>query len=58
MTTGEAIKNRNIIDSGLAPDSEAESAILAYLAPGPYTAIVRGKDNSTGLALVEVYQLQ
>ena len=47
-----------IISTGLAPTSDAESAILAFLSPGPYTVIVRGKDNSTGLALVEVYQLQ
>ena len=33
-------------------------AILAYLGTGSYTAIVRGKANSTGIALVEVYQLQ
>ena len=40
------------------PPNELESAIVASLAPGAYTAIVRGKDNSTGIGLVEVYNLQ
>jgi hypothetical protein len=34
-----------------------ESAIVATLAPGSYTAIVRGANNSTGIALVEGYEL-
>ncbi|MFN2475801.1 MAG: hypothetical protein ABR526_05590 [Chthoniobacterales bacterium] len=42
---------------GLAPTDARESAILTRLAPGAYTAIVRGKDNGTGVALVEVYRL-
>lgn len=42
---------------GLAPTDDKESAILMRLAPGAYTAIVRGKDNATGVALVEVYGL-
>ena len=43
---------------GLAPTDSAESAILIRLASGAYTAIVRGKDNATGVALVEVYNLR
>ena len=43
---------------GLAPGDAAESAILKRLAPGAYTAIVHGKDNATGVALVEVYNLR
>jgi hypothetical protein len=43
--------------TGLAPSYDAESAILRTLAPGNYTAIVRGKNNTTGVALVEVYSL-
>jgi hypothetical protein len=42
---------------GLAPTDNAESAILTRLGPGAYTAIVRGKDNMTGVALVEIYRL-
>jgi hypothetical protein len=47
----------DIRDSGYAPEDGRESAIIAYLPPGNYTAIVRGVNNSTGVALVEVYDL-
>jgi hypothetical protein len=39
------------------PSEEKESAIIATLTPGAYTAIVRGAGNSSGVALVEVYAL-
>jgi hypothetical protein len=42
---------------GLAPSNPAESALFATLSPGSYTAIVRGANNGTGVALVEVYDL-
>ena len=43
--------------TGLAPTNDLESAIDAMLAPGAYTAVVRGKNNASGVALVEVYDL-
>ena len=46
-----------IITTGLAPTSINESAVLVTLAPGAYTAVLRGKDNGTGVGLVEVYDL-
>ena len=46
-----------ITATGLAPSNNLESAILRDLAPGPYTAIVRGLNDTTGVALVEVYNL-
>ena len=46
-----------IQDSGHAPTQPSESAIIATLSPGNYTAIVRGRNNSIGVALVEVYDL-
>jgi hypothetical protein len=46
-----------IQSSGFAPGNAAESAILATLPPGNYTAIVRGKSNTTGIALIECYDL-
>ncbi len=46
-----------ISDDGLAPADDAESALLATLAPGAYTAIVRGAGDTTGVALVEAYNL-
>ena len=46
-----------IESSGFAPSEDKESAILRLLAPGVYTGVLAGKDNSTGIALVEVYDL-
>jgi hypothetical protein len=46
-----------IAASGYAPPNNAESAILWTLAPGAYTAIARGVNNTTGVALVEVYTI-
>lgn len=43
--------------TGLPPQDDLESAALATLAPGAYTAIVAGKSGLTGVALVEVYRL-
>lgn len=43
--------------TGYAPPNDAEAAILIGLAPGTYTAIAGGKNNTTGVALVEVYTL-
>ena len=47
----------DIQTSGHVPTDASESAIIADLAPGNYTAIVRGVNNTTGVALVEVYDL-
>jgi hypothetical protein len=47
----------DIQNSGRAPTAASESAIIADLQPGNYTAIVRGINNTTGVALVEVYDL-
>ena len=49
---------QDIRNSGHAPGDGRESAIIANLAPGNYTAIVHGVNNTTGVALVEVYDLQ
>jgi N-acetylneuraminic acid mutarotase len=46
-----------IRDSGYAPGNPLESAVIADLPPGNYTAIVRGVNNMTGVALVEVYDI-
>jgi hypothetical protein len=46
-----------IVDTGIAPTNDLESAILATLDPGLYTAIVQGKNGGTGVGLVEVYDL-
>jgi len=48
-----------IIDTGLAPSNNMESAIIGTLPANgaQYTAIVRGVNNTTGIAVVEVYAL-
>ena len=46
-----------ISNSGYAPSNSNEPALIATLAAGSYTAIVRGYNNSTGIGLVEVYEL-
>lgn len=44
--------------TGIAPTDDRESAIVETLQPGSYTAIVRGTKNSTGIGVVEVYDLE
>jgi hypothetical protein len=48
---------QDIQNSAHAPTEASESAIIANLPPGNYTAIVRGVNNTTGVALVEVYAI-
>jgi hypothetical protein len=43
--------------TGIPPTDDLESAIVATLTPGAYTAIVRGNGDSSGVALVEAYDL-
>ena len=46
-----------IIATGIPPTNDLESAIVETLDPGAYTAIVKGNGNTSGVALVEVYDL-
>jgi len=46
-----------IQSTGLAPPNDLESAILQQLEPGNYTAILAGKSGTTGVGLVEVYDI-
>ena len=63
---GNAISNddwqetqeEQIVATTVFPTNSRESAIVATLTPGNYTAIVRGKGDTTGVALVEAYNLQ
>ncbi|MEY2505159.1 MAG: trimeric autotransporter adhesin [Verrucomicrobiota bacterium] len=54
----DAPNRQEIGDSGLAPVNDLESAILTTVPPGNLTAVVRGAGDSTGTALVEVYDLE
>jgi len=47
-----------IIATTIPPSNDRESAILATLVPGSYTAIVRGRNDTTGIAVVEAYNLR
>jgi hypothetical protein len=53
----DAPNKQEIIDSALEPANDLESAILSSLPPGLYTAIVAGTNATTGVALVEAYDL-
>jgi len=46
-----------IAATGFAPSDDRESVIIATLAAGSYTAIVRGVNGTTGVGLVEVFNL-
>lgn len=61
----QTIKNDNWRDTqeaaikatGIPPTNDVESAIVATLPPGAYTALLKGKNGGTGLSMVEVYNL-
>lgn len=58
---GTAANRQDMIDTGIPPTSPNESAILTTVPTDPtyvaYTTIVRGANNTTGIGLVEVYDL-
>jgi hypothetical protein len=43
--------------TGIPPTDRREPAILRSLTPGGYTAVVRGNSNTTGVSVVEAYQI-
>jgi hypothetical protein len=53
----KATQEAEVTATGLAPADNLESALVATLDPGAYTAIVSGTNNTSGVALVEVYDL-
>jgi hypothetical protein len=53
----DPVQEALILATGIAPTNNLESAIDATLDPGAYTAVVRGKNNTTGVASIEVYDL-
>jgi hypothetical protein len=52
-----AANSNEIIATTIPPSNPKEAAILMRLEPGSYTTVVDGADNGTGIALVEVYEL-
>ncbi|HSH38571.1 MAG TPA: hypothetical protein VK993_07275 [Chthoniobacterales bacterium] len=53
----KAGRESEIAQTTIPPTHESESALVTMLYPGNYTAIVRGKDETTGIGLVEAYKL-
>jgi hypothetical protein len=53
----QSLDSGEIIATGLAPSDPREAAIVARLAPGSYTAIISGVNNTVGIGLVESYTL-
>jgi hypothetical protein len=43
--------------AGLAPSHDEEAALVETVAPGAYTAVVRGSNRGTGVGLVEAYNI-
>ena len=65
-STGTVIRSNNdwktgqpaeVTATGLQPSDDRESAVMETLVPGQYTAIVRGNGNTTGVAVVEAYNV-
>ena len=56
MNNDEA-DQQSLIDHDLAPTNDLESAIIMTLDPGLYTAVVSGNSGGTGVALIELYDL-
>jgi hypothetical protein len=54
---GQSADSAAIAESGVAPANENESAILMSLGPGSYTVVLAGANQTTGTAVVEVYDL-
>src|SRR5205814_10029260 len=46
-----------VANTGAAPSDDRESALGRTLNPGNYTVILRGKNNTTGIDLIEPYDL-
>ncbi|PYI92444.1 MAG: hypothetical protein DME97_08945 [Verrucomicrobia bacterium] len=54
---GNSSQVSEILESTIPPVNPLESAIVATLSAGNYTAIVRGVNGASGVALVEVFDL-
>ena len=51
-------QEQEISETALAPNDDRESAILATLDPGSYTAIVAGRNDAVGIGLTEIYDVE
>jgi hypothetical protein len=53
-----AADQQDLVNNQLAPTNDLESAIVRIIQPGTYTTIVKGQNNGTGVAVVEVYDVE
>jgi hypothetical protein len=53
----DPVQAAKLVAAGLAPSNNLEAGIAATLPPGHYTALLAGESNTTGIGLVEVYDL-
>ena len=51
----DALQASALTFAGLAPPNNFESGLVADLPPGLYTALLQGRNNGTGVGLVELY---
>jgi hypothetical protein len=51
-------QKQELENTGLQPSNDLEAAVVVTLQPGQYTAQVRGKPETTGIGVVQVYFLQ
>ena len=54
----DPVSAAQLVAHGLAPSDPKESGIFTTLPPGPFTAILAGKDNGVGIGMVEIYNLK
>jgi hypothetical protein len=55
--TVESRSLNSVRPTGIPPEDPHESALIATVAPGNYTAVVRGVGGGTGIGLVEIHDL-
>ena len=48
-------KQAELEESGLAPTNDLEAAVIVNLSAGNFTAVLRGVGNTSGTALIEIY---
>jgi hypothetical protein len=53
----DPVQEAAILATGIPPINNLESAIDTTLNPGAYTVVLRGKNNTSGVALIEIYDL-
>src|SRR3954451_7917769 len=46
-----------ITNAGLALSNDSEAALIATINPGAYTVVIKGANNTTGVGLMEIYDL-